>query len=138
MLRSDLDATLDTAVEEMIRWASPVNYMSRTATQDLELHGQLIHKGDKVALLYASANRDETAFAEPERFDIRRDPNHHLAFGFGPHFCLGATLARIELRALLEVMAPRVAALELHGPVRRVRSSFLNGLKELPLTFIPG
>jgi cholest-4-en-3-one 26-monooxygenase len=135
VLRSDPAGTLETAVEEMIRWASPVNYMSRTATQDVELHGQPIRKGDKVALLYSSANRDHAAFADPDRFDVRRDPNHHLAFGFGPHFCLGATLARIELRALLEVMVPRVAALELAGPVRRVRSSFLNGIKELPLTF---
>ena len=132
-LRADLDGTLDGAVEEMIRWASPVNYMSRTATTDVELCGQLIRKGDKVALLYASANRDERVFSDPDRFDIRRDPNHHLAFGFGAHFCLGATLARIELKALLEVLVPRVAALELMGPVRRVRSSFLNGLKDLPL-----
>jgi cholest-4-en-3-one 26-monooxygenase len=133
-LRADLPGTLDTAVEEMIRWASPVNYMSRTATQDVELHGAEIRKGDKVALLYASANRDEAVFTDPECFDIRRDPNHHLAFGFGAHFCLGASLARIELKALLEVMVPRITALELAGPVRRVRSSFLNGLKELPLS----
>jgi cholest-4-en-3-one 26-monooxygenase len=136
-LRSDPEGTLDTAVEEMIRWASPVNYMSRTATGDVELHGRKIRAGDKVALLYASANRDEAAFAAPERFDVRRDPNHHLAFGFGPHFCLGATLARIELRALLEAMLPRIAGLELTAPVRRVRSSFLNGLKELPLRAVP-
>ena len=133
-LRSDPAAALDSAVEELIRWASPVNYMSRTATCDVELRGQPICTGDKVALLYASANRDERAFTGPDRFDVRRDPNHHLGFGFGPHFCLGATLARIELRALLEVMVPRIGALELAGPVRRVRSSFLNGLKELPLS----
>jgi cholest-4-en-3-one 26-monooxygenase len=132
-LRADLPGTLDSAVEEMIRWASPVNYMARTATEDVELHGQPIRTGDKVALLYASANRDGKAFTGPQRFDIRRDPNHHLAFGFGPHFCLGANLARIELRALLDVMAPRITALELTGPIRRVRSSFLNGLKTLPL-----
>jgi cytochrome P450 len=84
-------------------------------------------------LLYASANRDEAAFEAPDRFDVHRDPNHHLAFGFGPHFCLGANLARIELKALLEVLAPRVAELQLIGPARRVRSSFLNGLKELPI-----
>jgi cholest-4-en-3-one 26-monooxygenase len=132
-LRSDLPGTLDSAVEEIIRWASPVNYMSRTATTDVELHGQLIRKGDKVTLLYASANRDESAFEAPDRFDVHRDPNHHLAFGFGPHFCLGANLARIELKALLEVLAPRVAELQLIGPARRVRSSFLNGLKELPI-----
>jgi cholest-4-en-3-one 26-monooxygenase len=137
VLRSDPAGTLDTAVDEMIRWASPVNYMSRTATCDVDLHGQPIRKGDKVALLYSSANRDEAAFSDPERFDVRRDPNHHLAFGFGAHFCLGATLARIELRALLEVMVPRIAVLEVAGPVRRVRSSFLNGLKELPLSTIP-
>jgi cholest-4-en-3-one 26-monooxygenase len=132
-LRADLPGTLDSAVEEIIRWASPVNYMARTATADVELHGRPIRKGDKVTLLYASANRDESAFEAPHRFDIRRDPNHHLAFGFGPHFCLGANLARIELKALLEVLAPRVATLELTGPARRVRSSFLNGLKDLPL-----
>jgi len=136
-LRADLPGRLDTAVEEIIRWASPVNYIARTATDDVEVHGRLIHKGDKVALLYASANRDEQAFTDPHRFDIGRGPNHHLAFGFGPHFCLGATLARIELRALLETMAPRIAALEQTGPARRVRSSFLNGLKELPLRGIP-
>jgi cholest-4-en-3-one 26-monooxygenase len=137
VLRTDLGGTLDTAVEEIIRWASPVNYMSRTATTDVELHGQLIRKGDKVALLYASANRDEAAFTEPDRFDVKREPNHHLAFGFGAHFCLGASLARIELKALLEVLAPRVATLELTAPARRVRSSFLNGLKELPLAAAP-
>ncbi|HEY4408677.1 MAG TPA: cytochrome P450 [Acidimicrobiia bacterium] len=128
---------LDTAVEEIIRWASPVNYMSRTATCDVELRGQLIRRGDKVTLLYSSANRDEAAFTDPDRFDTGRDPNQHLAFGFGPHFCLGATLARIELRALLEAMVPRIGALELTAPVRRVRSSFLNGLKELPLHALP-
>jgi len=137
-LRSDPEGLLDTAVEEIIRWASPVNYMARTATADVELHGRLIRGGEKVALLYASANRDEAAFTDPDRFDVGRDPNHHLAFGFGPHFCLGATLARIELRALLETLTPRVAAFEPAGPVRRVRSSFLNGLKELPLRAVPG
>jgi cholest-4-en-3-one 26-monooxygenase len=137
VLRSDPAGTADTAVEEIIRWASPVNYMSRTATRDVELCGQPLRTGDKVALLYASANRDESAFTDPTHFDVRRNPNHHLAFGFGPHFCLGANLARIELRALLEVMVPRIAALELTGPVRRVRSSFLNGLKELPLRARP-
>jgi cholest-4-en-3-one 26-monooxygenase len=103
----------------------------------VELGGQKIRAGDKVALLYSSANRDERTFRDPDRFDVRRDPNHHLAFGFGGHFCLGANLARIELRALLEVLIPRVATLELTAPVRRVRSSFLNGLKELPLRAVP-
>ena len=133
VLRDDPDGVLDTAVEEVIRWASPVNYMARTATRDVELHGQLIRAGDKVALLYSSANRDESVFADPDRFDVRRTPNHHLGFGFGPHFCLGATLARIELRAIFEVLIPRVTRFELAGPVVRARSSFLNAIKELPL-----
>ncbi|HVW32696.1 MAG TPA: cytochrome P450 [Acidimicrobiia bacterium] len=137
IVRADPAATIETAVEEMIRWASPVNYMSRTATRDVKFHGAPIRRGDKVALLYASANRDEAAFTDPGRFDVRREPNHHLAFGFGAHFCLGATLARIELRALLDVMVPRIGALEPAGEPRRVRSSFLNGLKELPLWAIP-
>ena len=124
---------LDTAVEEVIRWASPVNYMARTATRDVELHGQLIRTGEVVTLLYSSANRDESVFDDPDRFDVRRSPNHHLGFGFGPHFCLGATLARIELRAILEVLIPRVTRFELAGPVLRARSSFLNAIKELPL-----
>jgi cholest-4-en-3-one 26-monooxygenase len=136
-LRADPPGLLDTAVEEVIRWASPVNYMARTATRDVELHGRLIRRGDKVALLYASANRDDAAFTAPARFDVGRDPNHHLAFGFRPHFCLGAALARIELRALLETLAARVTAFEPAGPVHRVRSSFLNGLKELPLRAVP-
>src|SRR5947208_1696963 len=80
-LRHDPEGTLDTAVEEVIRWASPVNYMARTATRDVELHGQLIWAGDKVALLYSSANRDEAVFEGPDRFDVRRSPNHHLGFG---------------------------------------------------------
>jgi cholest-4-en-3-one 26-monooxygenase len=133
VLRDDPDGVLDTAVEEVIRWASPVNYMARTATRDVELHGQLIRTGDKVALLYSSANRDESVFEGPDRFDLRRTPNHHLGFGFGPHFCLGATLARIELRAIFEVLIPRVTRFELAGPVVRARSSFLNAIKELPL-----
>jgi cholest-4-en-3-one 26-monooxygenase len=133
ILRDDPDGTLDTAIEEVIRWASPVNYMARTATRDIELHDQLIRAGDKVVLLYSSANRDETVFEDPDRFDVRRTPNHHLGFGFGPHFCLGATLARIELRAIFEVLIPRVSRFELAGPVVRARSSFLNAIKELPL-----
>ena len=133
VLRDDPDGTLDTAVEEVTRWSSPVNYMSRTATRDTELHGQLIRAGDKVVLLYSSANFDETVFEDPGRFDVRRTPNHHLGFGFGPHFCLGATLARIELRAIFEVLIQRVSRFEVAGPVIRSRSSFLNAIKELPL-----
>jgi cholest-4-en-3-one 26-monooxygenase len=134
VLRDDPDGgVLDTAVDEVIRWASPVNYMVRTATRDVDLHGRRIRAGDKLALLYSSANRDESVFEDPDRFDVRRSPNHHLGFGFGPHFCLGATLARIELRAIFEVLIPRVTGFELAGPVVRARSSFLNAIKELPL-----
>ena len=133
VLRDDPDGALDTAVEEVTRWSSPVNYMSRTATRDTELHGQLIRAGDKVVLLYSSANFDETVFEDPGRFDVRRTPNHHLGFGFGPHFCLGATLARIELKAIFEVLIQRVNRFELAGPVIRSRSSFLNAIQELPL-----
>jgi cholest-4-en-3-one 26-monooxygenase len=136
VLRDDPDGTLDTAVEEVTRWSSPVNYMSRTATRDTELHGQLIRAGDKVVLLYSSANFDETVFEEPGRFDVRRTPNHHLGFGFGPHFCLGATLAGIELKAIFEVLIQRVSRFELAGPVIRSRSSFLNAIKELPLRVV--
>ena len=135
-LRDDPAATMPTAVEEIIRWASPVNYMSRTATCDTDLGDQRIKMGDKVALLYASANRDETVFADPDRFDVRRDPNPHLAFGFGAHFCLGATLARIELTALLDVLAARVTRIDVAGPVTRVQSSFLTGIKTLPLQVV--
>ena len=133
VLRDDPESTIDGAVEEVIRWVSPVNYMSRTATRDVVVHDQLIRTGDKVALLYSSANRDESVFDDPDRFDVRRAPNHHVAFGFGAHFCLGATLARIEMRAILGVLVPRVRRFEVTGPVRRARSSFLNGIKELPL-----
>ncbi|HEY4409692.1 MAG TPA: cytochrome P450 [Acidimicrobiia bacterium] len=133
VLRANPEETLDTAIEEIIRWASPVNYMARTATRDVELHGRRIRTGDKVALLYSSANRDESVFDEPAHFDVRRSPNHHLGFGFGPHFCLGATLARIELRAIFEVLISRVTRFELAGPVTRARSSFLNAIKDLPL-----
>src|SRR2546423_7164008 len=96
-----------------MRWSSRVISMTGTATRAVEPHGRLISAGDKVVLLYSSANRDETVFDEPDRFDVRRTPNHHLGFGFGPHFCLGATLARIELRAIFEVMIRRVGRFEL-------------------------
>jgi cholest-4-en-3-one 26-monooxygenase len=132
-LRKNPDAMLDTAVEEVVRWASPVNYMARTATRDVELHGCTIRAGDKVALMYSSANRDDSVFDEPTRFDVTRSPNPHIGFGFGAHFCLGASLARIEIRALLEVLVDQVAGFEVTGPVRRAQSSFLNAIKELPL-----
>ena len=127
----------DTAVEEMIRWSSPVVYMSRTVTSDVEFHGAQFREGDKVVLHYASANRDEAVFENPMKFDITRDPNPHIAFGFGAHFCLGAHLARLETRCLLEQFVARVESFELAAPERYVRSSFIAGIKDLHLSVQP-
>ncbi len=135
LLRSDPDTHLDTAVEEVTRWASPVNYMSRTVHTEVELHGTTLEPGDKVALMYLAANRDPEVFADPHRFDITRDPNPHIAFGYGAHFCLGAHLARLETKAVLSELVARVESLEVAGEVEFVWSSFINGIKRLPLTF---
>jgi cholest-4-en-3-one 26-monooxygenase len=109
----------------------------RTATRDLTLRGQTIREGDKVVLWYPSANRDEEVFADPDRFDIDRSPNEHLAFGIGQHFCLGANLARLELRIIFEEIVRRLRHPELAGPVRRLRSNFINGVKEMRIRFTP-
>jgi cytochrome P450 family 142 subfamily A polypeptide 1 len=111
-LRADR-SLLPTAIEEMLRWVSPIRNMARQATTDLELNGQQIRQGEKLLLLYPSANRDEAVFEDPFRFDIRRTPNEHVAFGFGPHFCLGANLARLELTIILDEMLDRLPTLEL-------------------------
>jgi cytochrome P450 len=127
---------LPQAVDEMIRFSSPVWHFRRTAMRDVELRGQTIRKGDKVVVWFASANRDPEVFPDPHRFDITRPPsrNLHAAFGRGgPHFCLGAHLAALEIRVLMEEFVPRVAAVRLAGPPRRVRSNFANGLKTLPV-----
>ena len=121
----------DTAVEEMIRWSSPVIYMSRTVVEDTEYKGHRFAKGDKVVLHYASANRDGDVFENPMTFDITRDPNPHIAFGFGAHFCLGAHLARLETRCVLEQLVKRVDRLELVGQESYVWSSFIAGIKKL-------
>lgn len=126
---------LPSAIEEMLRWVSPVNVFRRTATRDVELGGQTIKEGDKVALFYASANRDETVFAEPHRFDVTRMPNDHLAFGIGPHFCLGANLARLEIRVMFEEILTRLPDIELAGKPERLRSYFINGIKRMPVSF---
>ena len=124
------------AVEETIRWASPVLYFRRNALDDMEVSGQHIAKGDLVSLWYISANRDEAHFDEPFRFDVGRDPNHHVAFGGGgPHFCLGASLARLEVRVLLEELVDRYDRLEVVGETDRLRSNFLHGIKHLPVRF---
>jgi cytochrome P450 len=123
-----------TAVEEMLRWTTPVISFMRTATRDTELGGQSIRAGDPVLMLYASANRDERQFGTgAEQFDIGRAPNHHVAFGFGAHFCIGAALARIEARVLLEEMLDRFETVELAGEVEHSHSSVIAGVKRAPL-----
>ena len=127
-----------TAVDEIVRWVSPVNLFRRTATRDTELCGRKIEEGDKVVVFYSSANRDAAVFADPDVFDIGRDPNPHIGFGGGgPHFCLGAHLARLELSVLFETLSRRMPNIELTGNVRRLRSNFINGIKEMPVRFGP-
>ncbi len=128
---------LPSAIEEILRWTSPVIQFLRTATQDFELSGQRIRAGDTVGLFYPSANRDERVFAHPYRFDIRRDPNPHLAFGHGAHFCLGANLARAELRAMLRALLPVLARLEIAGLPRRIPNLHVSGYAALPVRVRP-
>ena len=123
------------AVEEVIRWASPVNYMKRTVMQDTQVRGQKMKEGDALVQFYASANRDEEVFEDPFKFDITRKPNRHLGFGTGEHFCLGAHVARMSARALLEEMANRIEVLEPAGPSSMIESSFVVGLKTLPVHY---
>lgn len=126
---------IDTAVEEIVRWASPVMYFRRNVTQDTEIRGVPIKEGDKVSVWYISANRDEDVFDEPFRFDIRRHPNDHIAFGHGHHFCLGFNLARLEIKVLFEELAKRVTKMEPVGDISRLRSNFIAGIKHLPVKF---
>jgi len=123
------------AVEEILRWSSPVNYMKRVVGRDLEFHGQKLREGDNLVLFYGSANRDEAVFEDPFTFRVDRKPNPHLAFGFGEHFCLGAHLARRSQRALLAELARRLDSIELAGEPERIHSSFVVGLKKLPLRY---
>jgi cholest-4-en-3-one 26-monooxygenase len=137
-LLRDNPSLVDSAVEEILRWSTPVNVFRRTATCDVELHGETIREGDSVAMFYASANRDERVFADPDRFDITRDPNPHVTFGGGgPHFCLGANLARLEMRTLFGELARRCERIEPTGEVTRLRSYFINGIKTLPVNLVP-
>ena len=126
---------LGTAIEEMLRWVSPIKNMARTATADTELAGQHIGAGEKLLLLYPSANRDEAVFEDPFTFDIRRTPNDHLAFGHGPHFCLGASLARLELRVVFEELLGRFPDLHLVDLAEpRLRpANFVSGIETLPV-----
>lgn len=128
-----------TAVEEIVRWASPVIHMRRTCTQDTVVGGQKMAAGDKVVLWYNSANRDEAVFADPYRFDIGRTPNEHLGFGGpGPHFCLGANLARREITVMFREIFRRLPDLKITGEPDRLVSYFINGIKRMPCSFTPG
>ena len=131
-------ALLPSAVEEMLRWCSPVVHFRRTATRDVVLGGQGIAAGDKVVIFYASANRDAAVFADPDRFDVARAPNDHVAFGGGgAHFCLGAHLARLEAQALVREVLRRLDGLQLDGPVEWLPSVFISGPRRLPVRFRP-
>jgi cytochrome P450 family 142 subfamily A polypeptide 1 len=139
-LRADPDGVLSGAIEEMLRWTSPVKNMCRTLTADTDFHGTELREGEKVMLLFESANFDESMFAGADRFDIRRDPNSHVAFGFGTHFCLGNQLARLELRLMTERVLQRLPDLRLadDGDVLPLRpANFVSGLESMPMVFTP-
>jgi len=136
-LREDR-SLLPTAVEEMLRFVTPVMNFRRTAMCDTELSGTPIRQGDKVVFFHASGNRDEEIFESPDLFDIGRDPNPHIAFGGGgPHFCLGANLARMEIRVMFEHLLDRLPDIHQAGDVQRLQSRFINGVKHLPVAFTP-
>jgi cholest-4-en-3-one 26-monooxygenase len=136
-LRQDR-SLLPAAVEEMLRFVTPVMNFRRTATCDLQLRGTDIKENDKLVFFHTSANRDEDVFNSPNRFDVTRDPNPHIAFGGGgPHFCLGANLARMEIRVMFEHLLDRLPDIHQDGPVQRLQSCFINGVKHLPVAFSP-
>lgn len=126
---------IPSAVEEIVRWVAPVNYMKRVVSEDTEFHGQPLREGDNLVLFYASGNRDESVFDDPYTFRVDRDPNPHLGFGIGEHFCLGAHLARASQVALLREMIGRIDSLELAAEPERIQSSFVVGLKKLPIRY---
>ncbi len=129
---------IESGVEEILRFEPAVHYFRRTATEDVEVRGRRIRRGEKITMWYPAANRDEEVFDRPDEFDIAREPNDHLAFGVGEHFCLGSNLARMELNVIFEELLGRIAKdIELAGPVRRLRSNFVNGVKEMRVRFEP-
>jgi cholest-4-en-3-one 26-monooxygenase len=128
---------IPSGVEEMLRWVTPVMHFRRTATKDTELRGQKIKEGDKVVIYYTSANRDEDVFQSPDVFDVGRSPNEQIAFGIGQHSCLGLNLARLEIRLIFEEILRRMPDIELSGPIRRLRSNFINGYKSIPVKYTP-
>lgn len=124
---------MGTAVEEMIRWVVPVKEFMRTAQADTEIRGVPIPKGESVLLSYVSANRDEDVFPEPFRFDVGRDPNKHLSFGYGVHFCLGASLARMEMNSFFSELVPRIESIQPAGDPQSIATTFVGGVKHLPI-----
>jgi cytochrome P450 len=133
-LREDPDLVWASGADEILRWSSPVLHFRRTATRDVELRGQTIRAGEKVVIWYGSANFDEEVFADPLRFDVGRKPNPHVTFGGGgPHYCLGAHLAKLEVQVMFDLLLPRLESLELAGPPERMRTNFTNALKRMPV-----
>ena len=135
-LTKDL-SLIPSAVEEILRWGSPVMHFIRTATEDVEIRGETVKAGQRVSMWYPSANRDEEVFEDPYTFDITRSPNDHIAFGYGEHFCLGANLARSELRIIFEELLRRLPDIELTGEPSRLRSNLISGIKHMPVKFTP-
>jgi cytochrome P450 family 142 subfamily A polypeptide 1 len=139
-LAADPAGLMAGAVEEMLRWVSPIKNMARTATRDVELAGAQIREGQELLLLYPSANRDEAVFENPDTFDITRSPNPHMAFGFGAHFCLGNQLARLELRVMVERVLARMPDLRLaveRAALERREANFISGIEQMPVAFTP-
>ena len=126
---------LKPAVEEVVRWSSPIIHFARTASADTELRGKKIRKGDTVAMYYPSANRDEEVFEDPYSFRIDRKPNRHIGFGVGEHFCAGAHVARLELEYAFKYLLPRIEEIEIAGPVDRLQSNLIGGIKRLPIRY---
>jgi cytochrome P450 family 142 subfamily A polypeptide 1 len=138
IMRDD-PSTMVSGTEEMLRWISPIKNMARTVVDDVEIRGETLHAGDQVILMYPSANRDADEFPDPFTFDVKRDPNHHLAFGFGPHYCLGQALARLELQVMFDVLFRRLPDLEPTNeePLPYRASNFIVGPEAMPVRFTP-
>ena len=137
-LVADIDGLLPTAVDEMLRWVTPVQYFRRTAIQPGEIRGVEIAEGDAVTMWYPAANRDEEVFPEPQRFDVGRSPNAHIAFGGrGPHYCLGASLAKMEIEVMFREILTRLPDVRPAGEVERLRSTLISGIKHMPVSYTP-
>jgi len=131
------EVAIDTAVDEVLRWASPTMHFGRTVVRETELHGVPLRPGEIVTLWHASGNRDECVFDRPGEYDLGRTPNKHLAFGYGPHFCLGSYLAKVEIAELLMALRDFTTGFEQTGEALRIRSNFLTGFSTLPVRFWP-